>query len=168
MRNILMMANYNTWANEQIFRMCLILSDYEYRKDRKVFFGSIHNTLNHLLVVDVLWLSRFMGKAVDYISSLDQILYHDFQSLQDARVKWDQALVEFVQGLDQSDLEKMVSYTRMSGVKGEGSLQELLFTLLNHQTHHRGQVHAMLTQAGINNSDMPDMDLVDYLVVAKS
>ena len=168
MRNILMMANYNTWANQQIFRICSKLTDSEYRKDRGVFFGSIHNTLNHLLLVDILWLSRYTGRAVDYISSLDQILYDDFESLHNARVEWDRVFVEYVEGLDPADLEKTLTYSRMSGVKSEGSRQELLFTLLNHQTHHRGQVHAMLTQAGISNSDMPAIDLIDYLAVARA
>lgn len=163
MRNFLMMANYNTWANEQIFSVCSKLGDSDYRKDRGVFFGSIHNTLNHLLLVDNMWLSRFRGKAVDNIPSLDHILHHDFASLQEARIKWDRNFVEYVRELVPADLQRTVSYARLSGAKGEGSMQDLLSTLLNHQTHHRGQVHAMLTQAGIRNRDMPDMDVIDYL-----
>ncbi len=166
MQSFSVMANYNTWVNARIFNLCADLDDHAYRQDTGAFFGSIHNTLNHILLVDILWLARLKGEKVHYIQSLGQILYDDLSALADARVKIDRELTEYVQELSEEDLKDSVAYTRMSGQTGEDTVWEVLITLFNHQTHHRGQIHAMLTQSGIPNSSMPDIDVVDYLASA--
>lgn len=168
MKNLLVMANYNTWVNTQIFEVCRKVSDELYRKDLGTFFGSIHNTLNHILLVDLLYLGRLKGESNDHIHSLKQVLYDDLNSLTNARVEGDGVLTEYVQGLSQDDLNKSVRYTRMSGKVCEENVEDILLTLFNHQTHHRGQVHAMLTQSGIEKGEMPDIDLVDYLASTKA
>ena len=168
MKNLLMMANYNTWVNAQIFEVCRKISDDQYRKDLGTFFGSIHNTLNHILLVDLLYLGRLKGETNNHIHSLKQVLYDDLDSLVNARIERDRELTEYVQGLSQDDLKRPVRYTRMSGEVCEENVEDILLTLFNHQTHHRGQVHAMLTQSGIEKSEMPDIDLVDYLASAKA
>ena len=162
------MANYNTWVNSQIFEVCRKISDIQYRKDLGTFFGSIHNTLNHILLVDVLYLGRLKGESNDHIHSLKQVLYDDLESLVSARVEVDRELTEFVQGLSQDELNRPIRYTRMSGEVCKENVEDILLTLFNHQTHHRGQVHAMLTQSGIEKGEMPDIDLVDYLASAKA
>ncbi len=164
----LTMANYNTWTNAHIFALCAKLSEQEYRKDLGAFFGSVHNTLNHILLVDILWLGRLKGENIGHIHALDQILHDDLESLSEARVKGDQALIDYIRNLQGGDLERTFSYTRMNGISDTGTVQDILLTLFNHQTHHRGQVHAMLTQSGIAKSDMPDLDLVDYLATVQS
>lgn len=168
MKNLLVMANYNTWVNAQIFEVCRKISDDQYRKDLGAFFGSIHNTLNHILLVDHLYLGRLKGEANDHIQSLKQVLYDDLDSLVNARVEVDRKLTEYVQRLSENDLNRLVRYSRMSGEVCEENVEDILLTLFNHQTHHRGQVHAMLTQSGIENNEMPNIDLVDYLVSAKA
>ncbi len=168
MKNLLLMANYNTWVNAQIFQVCRKISDDLYRKDLGAFFGSIHNTLNHILLVDLLYLGRLKGEVNDHIHSLNQVLYDELDSLTNARVEIDGKLTEYVQELSQNDLNRSVRYTRMSGEVCEDNLEDILLTLFNHQTHHRGQVHAMLTQSGIGNSEMPNIDLVDYLASVKA
>ena len=167
MKNLLMMANYNTWVNAQIFKVCGKISDDQYRKDLGAFFGSIHNTLNHILLVDLLYLGRLKGESNDHIHSLKQVLYDDLDSLANARTERDRELTEYVQGLSQDDLKRTVRYTRMSGEVCEENVEKLLLDLFNHQTHHRGQVHTMLTQSGIENSEMPDIDLADYRASVK-
>ena len=168
MKNLLVMANYNTWVNAQIFEVCRKISDEQYRKDLGTFFGSIHNTLNHILLVDFLYMGRLKGDSIDHIHSLKQVLYDDLDSLVNARIERDRELTEYVQGLSQDELYRPVRYTRMSGEVCEENVEDILLTLFNHQTHHRGQVHAMLTQSGIEKSEMPDIDLVDYLASAKA
>lgn len=164
-----LLAKYNTWANQQIFNMCSTLNDDEYRLDRGAFFGSIHQTLNHILLVDRLWIGRMVGDEDGSIRSLDQELYEDMTELQQAQAKSDKRLKEYVEDLDEEQLNKPFDYCRLAdGEPSSTSIQEALSTLFNHQTHHRGQIHAMLTQAGIANSDMPDMDIVDYLKIEKS
>jgi len=154
-----MLARFNAWANQQIYGTCSLLSDKQYRLDRKAFFGSIHNTLNHLLVVDRLWLSRLEGTECG-ISSLDQILYAKFDALRAARTKEDNHLIDYVDALDETRISESTDYELMNGAPGNTPRDLILITLFNHQTHHRGQIHAMLTQAGQHPRDM---DIIDYL-----
>jgi len=162
-RYLILLANYNTWVNSQIFNLCGQLSELDYRKDRGVFFGSIHATLNHLLLVDILWLGRLKGEKNVSIRALDQILFEDFTGLKEVRQEYDGKLIRYVESLDETDLERIIPYTRMAGQRGEAQVHETLLTLFNHQTHHRGQVHAMLNQSGIEKRAMPDIAIIDYL-----
>ena len=164
MNNIALMARFNAWVNKRLYGCVAGLSDADYRLDRKAYFGSIHNTLNHLLVVDRTWTSRI--RSVDHgIESLDQILYDDFDSLRAAREVEDAALIELVDGLSDEELRSPVSYRFMTGDGRHSSRRDhILITLFNHQTHHRGQIHAMLTQQDI---DPPPLDVIDFLEQAE-
>ncbi len=160
MNNIALMARFNAWANDRLYGCVAGISDQAYRQDRKAYFGSIHNTLNHLLVVDRLWTHRIEGRDHG-IKSLDQILYDDFESLRAARKTEDAALGDLVDGLSEEELRSSVTYGRIIGDgKHTTRRDHILITLYNHQTHHRGQVHAMLTQQGI---DPPPLDVI-YLL----
>ena len=88
-------AQYNAWANERIYTAAAALSDGERKAKRPSFFGSIHATLNHILVGDRLWLSRLVNQPAG-ISALDQELYDDFEELRAARVTEDERLVAIV------------------------------------------------------------------------
>ncbi len=167
MRYISTMSNYNTWANLRIFELCADLNDYEYRLDRKSFFGSIHHTLNHILLVDILWLARLNYEEPYAIESLRQILYEDFDELRGERVRQDQKLTDYFLSVDSSELSRTLRFRRMDGTHCEGVVEDFIATLFNHQTYHRGQIHTMLTQSGISNSDMPDLDVVDYLATVQ-
>ena len=160
MNQFSLMARFNGWANDRLYDCISGLADEAYREDRGAFFGSIHNTLNHLLVVDRLWTGRIEGIA-HAIRSLDQILFDDFAALSEARAAEDQRLIDVVDGLSDAALERPVAYRRMIG-DGEGKTRcdHILLTLFNHQTHHRGQVHVLATQAGIVP---PPLDVVFYL-----
>lgn len=144
-----LMARFNAWANARIYDSVARLPDAAYRADRKAFFGSIHRTLNHLLLVDRLWGGRIEG--VDRgIRTLDEILYDDFSDLRAARIDEDKRLIDLVDGLDEARLEKPIPYHRIIGDgMEEARAGHMLITLFNHQTHHRGQVHVLLTQADI-------------------
>ena len=161
MNTFSLMARFNAWANERLYGVVAGLSDAEYRDDRKAFFGSIHNTLNHLLVGDRLWLARIEGTEHG-IHALDQILYDDFAALREARQAEDARFTALVDSYEEVRLEAPVTFRRMSGGGGEMSmrLDRILLTLINHQTHHRGQVHAMLTAGGVTPLQM---DVIDFL-----
>lgn len=156
-----MLARFNAWANERLYASCAELADAERKRERKAFFGSIHHTLNHLLVVDRLWLGRIEGMDSG-IESLDQVLYDDFEALRQARRREDARIVAVVDGIPESRLQQKIAYRRMSAAKDrqEKSLEILLITLFNHQTHHRGQVHNMLSQAGI---EPPALDIINFM-----
>ena len=158
--NFCLMAGFNAWVNGRVYDSVALLADDAYRLDRKAFFGSIHNTLNHLLVVDRLWIGRIRGVAAE-IRSLEQILHDDFESLRNARIEEDRQFAGLIEGLSDAALHAPVVYRRILG-DGEQATRcdRILLTLFNHQTHHRGQVHAMLTQDGIVTAPL---DLVYYL-----
>ena len=167
MNNLALMARFNKWVNGRLYACVAQLDDDAYRKDRKAFFGSIHNTLNHLLVVDRLWTSRIEG--VDHgITSLGQILFDNLASLREARGPEDDRLIELVDGLGDERLTAPVTYRRLAGGHGDEQMRadHILITLYNHQTHHRGQITCMLTQAGIDPGDLDVIDFLDETVLS--
>jgi uncharacterized damage-inducible protein DinB len=131
----------------------------KYRADRGAFFKSVHATLNHLLVTDRIWMRRFTGTG-DAPGRLDAILFETFDELRAAREAEDRRIVDFVDGLDDARLAGTIKYRRVS-VPGqvEQQLAPALAHWFNHQTHHRGQVHALLT--GLVG-EAPELDLLFY------
>jgi len=159
MNHYALLSRFNAWANERLYAACEQLDDAAYFADRKAFFRSIHGTLNHKLVVDRLWLGRIEG--VDSgIGSLAQVLYPERAALRAARRVEDRRLIGLVADMTPQTLTRPLHYHFMSGAAAETRVDLILLTLFNHQTHHRGQVHNMLSQAGATT---PELDLVDYL-----
>jgi uncharacterized damage-inducible protein DinB len=153
------LARFNRWVNRRHYGVLAGLADAERKRDRRAFFGSIHNTLNHLLVVDQLWLDRLQHRT-NAIRGLDQVLHEDFALLREAREGMDKRLIAYVDGLDPAALARPLRYRFVSGAEAETPVHLILATLFNHQTHHRGQVHALMTQAGLRP---PDCDVIDFL-----
>lgn len=158
------MARYNRWANEQLYGAVAELDDATLRKDAGAYFGSIHATLNHILVGDRLWTSRILGEYHG-LEGLDQILHEDFANLRTARQAMDEHIIRLVDrlsvGLD-GGLSKEVRYrTVKGGEKHASPAHHILLTLFNHQTHHRGQVHCLLTQNGVQ--EPPALDIIVFL-----
>lgn len=148
------MARYNRWMNEKLYAVAEKLTDVERKQDRGAFFGSIHRTLNHLLLADRVWLGRFTGAALKDgefgpggIRSLDQELYEEFAELRRERAKTDDEIDAFVATLTNETLTANLRYLRR-GVVNEFPLWHAVAHLFNHQTHHRGQVTTLLMQAG--------------------
>ena len=96
-----MMARYNWLANERLYECCARLSDAERKKNRRAFFKSIHGTLNHIMVGDRNWMTRFEG-GVASSARLDIILYDDFNELRAARVREDERIERFAAALKNS------------------------------------------------------------------
>ncbi|MFW5833949.1 MAG: DinB family protein [Pseudomonadota bacterium] len=153
-------ADYNAWANARLADSLADLDDDAYRRDGGVVFGSLHGTWNHLLVGDRMWFHRFGCDVEEVPSRLDQILYDDRHQLLDARRRMDRVIVDFVYGLDERDLERTVGYANSIGKRFAQKLAPLLAHAFNHQTHHRGQMHALLTGLGRN---APALDLIYYM-----
>jgi uncharacterized damage-inducible protein DinB len=143
-----MFARYNEWANRRLYVCAGAVADADYRADRGAFFGSVHATLNHLLVADRIWMKRFTGAGETY-QRLDTILFDDLAGLRSARQAEDARIVAWVDTLDDRTLAGTFSYrTIVNPVDIEQALAPALGHFFNHQTHHRGQVHAMLTAIG--------------------
>ena len=144
------MARYNRWMNERLYDCCGKLSDAERKRDRGAFFRSIHGTLNHLLLGDRLWLSRFLARDFRVRSLADE-LYADFAELRHERARTDAEILEWVETLGEERLAGSLKFRSVVG--NEDRSFPLWFAaqqFFNHQTHHRGQVTTLLMQAGID------------------
>lgn len=153
------LARYNAWANHKLYAAAAKLTDDQYRADRGVFFKSLHGTLNHLLVVDRIWLARFTGDSAA-APRLDAILFEAFDDLSAARQAEDTRIIAFVDGLDEAALSRTFAYRRATvPERYEQRLGPALDHLFNHQTHHRGQAHAILTGCA---AEAPSLDLTQF------
>lgn len=142
------LARYNALANQRLYDAVAALPPDEYEKPRPAFFGSIQGTLNHILIGDRIWLGRFEGREVPS-TGLDAILHADLEALRRAREEEDARIEAFVGGLDDDFLARTFRYTNNAGKLCEDPADVLVTHLFNHQTHHRGQVHDMLSQTDV-------------------
>ena len=142
------LAAYNRAANALLYEACAALSDDERRQARPAFFGSIHGTLNHILLGDRIWMGRFEGQEMPS-TNLDRILYDNFEELSAARVAEDARIVRFCDSLSGAFLAGSIRYVNNEGRDYDDPVDLVLPHLFNHQTHHRGQVHDMLSQTAV-------------------
>ena len=149
------MARYNRWQNQNLYGVADQLSDDERRRERGAFFGSIHATLNHLLWADRIWMSRLAATPPPTGGIPESVSLHgEWSELKRERTAFDAGMVDWADRLDATALGDDLTW--FSGaIKAEVTKPKwLLIThMFNHQTHHRGQVHCMLTQAGGKPSD---------------
>lgn len=157
-------AGYSAWANARLYDAAALLSPADYRRDGGAFFKSVHGTLNHLLVTDRVWFSRCAGMAAiqgPLPARLDAILHENLAELRAAREREDAAITAYVRGLDESAYSGMISYRRVSTPEAQTQpLAQALAHWFNHQTHHRGQAHALVTRW--SNGPGPELDLLFY------
>lgn len=158
-RYFVTLARYNEWANWRLYDAAGRLSEAEYMQPRPSFFGSIHATLNHILVADRIWLARIEEKP-NPPYRLDQILYGDLVALRVAREAEDARIVNLVSGIEETRLDQVLAYANTKGEKQHTPLRLVLGHFFNHQTHHRGQVHGLLSHAGV---EPPPLDLIYFL-----
>jgi uncharacterized damage-inducible protein DinB len=153
------MARYNRWQNLNLYGVSDTLPDDERRRERGAFFGSIHKTLSHLLWADRVWMSRFgAGEKVEVGIPQSISLYPEWEPLKRERAAFDETIIRWADKLDPAWLTSDLTFFSL-GAKREVRQPKWLLVahLFNHQTHHRGQVHCMLTQAGgkPHDTDLP-------------
>ncbi|MCG7392131.1 DinB family protein [Microvirga sp. ACRRW] len=154
-----MMAAYNAWCNERIYGVAAQLSEANFKADRGAFFKSVSGTLNHLLAADRIWLKRFTGEG-DAPNRLDAILFATLPELERARRMEDARIVDYIEGLSEADIAGRLRYRTITNpVDIDQPLASTLVHFFNHQTHHRGQVHGLLTGFGL---DAPVLDLIAF------
>lgn len=158
------MAAYNAWMTDKAYAAAGLLSDAERKADRGAFFRSIHSTLNHLLFADRAWMRRFTGTPYE-IKGMGVDLYADFDALKSAHLEMCADISAFADGLTPDWLAGSLEWKGVTNPTPRSRPRWLLVThMFNHQTHHRGQLSTLLTQAGqdIGVTDLPFMpDLMD-------
>jgi uncharacterized damage-inducible protein DinB len=140
-------ARYNRLANETLYAACAGLGDADWRRETGAFFGSVQGTLNHLLVGDTIWMARLEG-GTHPSTNLDAILFDRFDDLRAARRQMDQRIERFFAALPTDFAKGSVRYVNNAGFDTEDPLSVILPHFFNHQTHHRAQVHTLLSQLG--------------------
>lgn len=164
-----LLATYNQWMNSKVYEAAGHLSATDLGKDRGAFFGSILGTLNHIFVADTIWLKRFathpsclnsLREVADLQNptSLDQMLFDDLGLLSEQRIWLDRQIINWIAELSEDDLEFVLSYHDIKGTPAKKRYSSLVLHFFNHQTHHRGQVSTLLSQAG------EDIGVTDLLV----
>ena len=143
------MARYNRWQNENLYSAADRLSEIERCRERGAFW------LNHLLWGDRMWMSRLTGSPRPSVGIADSgSLYADWTALKAERIRFDQTIIDWADAIAPSWLAAEMTYYSLPVQRDVTQLHWVLVThLFNHQTHHRGQVHCMLTQAGERPSD---------------
>jgi len=149
------MAAYNAEMNRRIYDAAARLSEDARRANRGAFWGSIHGTLNHILWADTTWMTRFDNweKLSAGIKESDA-LHQDFLALRNSRTEADRRIADWAGRVKLEWLQGELAWvSAVLGREIRKSKTLLVTHFFNHQTHHRGQVHAMLTAAGEKTGD---------------
>ena len=149
------MAEYNAEMNRRLYAAAARVSDAERRQLRGAFWGSIHGTLTHILWGDQQWMSRFDNwPRPDTPIKQSAQMIADFAGLRAAREQADVDITRWAAKVDDAWLaDDLTWFSGAANREIRAPLRLLVTHFFNHQTHHRGQVHAMLTAAGQETGD---------------
>ncbi len=160
--NYRFVARYNRWMNQRLYAACETLSDEERKRQRGAFFGSIHHTLTHLVLADRMWLHRFASQEKEFAalpvaalalpegSDYTSDLHPDWPDLRETRDALDAMIERWLAEMTTDFLCSTLRYTNTKGVQRAHPAWQAMTHFFNHQTHHRGQVTTLLTQAGVD------------------
>ena len=156
------MARYNAWQNESLMAAAQTLTDDARKLDRGAFFKSIHGTFNHVLWADEVWLNRLVGTEKPAVGGRDSASYFEgWDQFCARRRQRDRVILEWAESVHPDWWRgPLIWYSGAAGREMGKPRAFVIAHLFNHQTHHRGQIHAMLTAAGATPGDT-DLFLVD-------
>jgi uncharacterized damage-inducible protein DinB len=138
------MAYNNGWANHRLLTACMALSQGEFVAPRTGFFPSLRATLNHILIIDHFYVDAMEGGTLGPAAWADQEPCATAIMLRDTQGEVDRRLIAVVERLGLADLDRIVDIHRGDRIQHE-RIDRLLLHLFQHQIHHRGQAHAMLS-----------------------
>jgi len=162
MKMLVEITDYNAKVNAALVAILSALPAAELAADRKVYYKSLLGTFQHLAMAEFTWLARLRELAPAPALSASALLARESDELRAESgaslaacaalsAEVDGLFAAYAAGLDEAGLEKRISYTAMSGEKLERSVRHIVFHVMNHGTHHRGEISAMLDQAGVKN-----------------
>jgi uncharacterized damage-inducible protein DinB len=173
--NYRLLAKYNCWINERLYAACEKLSDEERKRNCGAFFGSIHRTLNHIVVTDQVWLRRFAKSGTENSMPfaalqeslfeipeayrLDMVPHEGWAELKAKRLQLDAAISRWTADMPGAYPSSTMRYSNSKGLERSHPAWQAITHLFNHQTHHRSQAITLLTQAGV------DVGVTDMLAV---
>jgi uncharacterized damage-inducible protein DinB len=143
-----LMAQYNQWMDSKIYEVCLGIPDDMRKKDMGAFFKSIHSTLNHIYYGDLAWLERLRDNTFTP-RQIGEDIFEDFIELKEAQAKMDSDILDWVNSLTPEKLNQTFDYlSNVNNFSRTLPIWVLTTHMLNHQTHHRGQVTTLMKQLG--------------------
>ncbi len=143
------MAYNNAWANHRLLTACLGLSPDEFTAKRTGFFPSLRATLNHILIIDHFYVDAMEGGTLGPAAFANDEPCATVAALKDAQAAVDRRLLKVVEALDGAGLQRIVSVHRETSIQRE-RMDRLLLHLFQHQVHHRGQAHSMLSGTSVS------------------
>ena len=157
------MAEFSSWANERVLRACATLEPAALTENRNAFFRSILGTLNHILLVDLLYRERLEGHYPSRFKALDETVAPTLDALASAQRESDRYYLAFTRDLAAEQLDTPLAFRTLldEPERWEVSYGVYFSNLFQHQVHHRGQVHNMLSQAGI---EPPPIGFIEFEV----
>lgn len=154
-----LMARYNLWQNESMIAAAETLSDEDRERECGAFFGSIRKTASHVLWGDMNWMSKFAGTPAPEQSIVESVaLAPDWTAYTALRTAFDRTILEWTRTVPTDWFDGEIAWFSMAAGREISKPKRLLIChFFNHQTHHRGQIHALLTAAGADPgpTDLP-------------
>lgn len=154
------LAQGNRLANARLHRACAGLDPAELTLQRPAFFGTIQKTLNHILMVDRFYLNALLGRPLDRAALDEASFCPDLPTLTAWQADSDLALLAHVQGLTPEDLARIVPIDRGERTQHDRR-DDILSHVFQHQTHHRGQVHGMLSATTVKPPQLDEFIVAD-------
>jgi len=156
------MAYNNAWANHRLLAACAELTPAEFEAPRTGFFPSIQATLNHILIIDRFYVDALEGGTLGPAAWADTLPCPTMSELRPAQAAVDRRLIAWCEALDETGADQIIHVHRGTRVQTERA-DRLLLHLFQHQIHHRGQAHTMLS-----GTSVPPPQLDEFFSVAES
>ncbi len=153
------LSDYQQWANDRLFAALGSLDPAQLSSPQGLFFGSIHHTTDHIMQVGRLWCARLRGEP--YQADYKRILYPDWNQLIEMTQSQSAELSLLLEARDEAFFDERLAFTSSNGQAREMWVRDVLTHMMNHQTHHRGQISAVITRLG---GTAPEMDYFYYKI----
>jgi uncharacterized damage-inducible protein DinB len=160
LRTARMLARYNAWADREVYDAVAALPPGEAAKPRDTLFTSMIGTLNHNLVVDLIWQAHIEGRPHGF-TGRKVILHAELPDLRAAQERFDAWLIDWTDAQSEASLNEAAEFTFISGKKGRLPRGDMLLHIVNHTTYHRGWVAEMFFEVPAH---CPAADLPDFLI----
>lgn len=151
------LSDYQQWANDRLFAALGGIDRAALQSPQGLFFDTIHHTVDHLMLVNRLWLARLRGESLEV--DFRQLTYPDWDQLIEATQRQAEELTLWLESCPEIWFDGQLDYLSSNGEVRSMWMRDALTHMMNHQTHHRGQISAVITRLG---ATAPEMDYVYY------
>lgn len=150
--------DYNRWANERMLVACEQLTLEQWSRKLGVSWGSVHDLLTHMFAAQAIWLSRWKGDSPRTLHQAAE--FPTFHDLERAWVQVELEIQQYIDSLTDKDMTRDLVYTNTKGEQHTYPLGGVLLHVANHNTHHRGELAAMLSILTVSH---PEDELLIYM-----